>query len=550
MFTSTLSAPPLPAGHYANPVIPGFNPDPTICRVGGDYYVVTSSFEYFPGAPIYHSRDLVNWRLIGHALHRPSQLALDGAACSAGIYAPTLRHHDGVFYLVTTLAGVLVEGAQRGNFIVTATDPAGPWSEPHWIANAPGIDPSLLFDDDGRAWMHGNFRPAVMRFPAHRDIWVQELDLQTWTLIGERHALLDGAEYYRSGTLDGGAETGVNNYEAPHLYKKDGAYYLVIAHGGTAHHHAVSLWKSERITGPYRPNPANPVLTHRDLPAEHPLTTTGHADFVQTPGGDWWIIYLGKRPLDGRARHVLGRETFLTPMDWTGEWPVVNPHGQRGRGELSHALPALPPAPFPPAPMRDEFDGPALDLRWQFLRTPRTQWWSLSEAPGYLRLHLQPETVDEHSTSACLVRRQEHPHCVATLRLRFAPTAGSEEAGLVVLRNKDKHLVFVVARSGDRDVVRLRVTGGAASGSVTVEAPASGGGGDRFLRVEASGVWYRFSYSANGVDWCPCGEPVDASFLGDDEHLFTGTVLGPYATSNGAPSAAHADFAWFEYSSR
>ncbi|HMB24188.1 MAG TPA: glycoside hydrolase family 43 protein, partial [Anaerolineales bacterium] len=204
---------------FRNPILPGFYPDPSVCRVGEDYYLVTSTFEYFPGLPIFHSRDLVHWRQIGHVLDRPSQLPLDDIRFSGGLYAPTIRYSNGRFYVINTL----VSGKTKsGNFIVTATDPAGPWSEPYWLESAPGIDPSLFFDDDGRVWYTGNRIPAQVQFEGHREIWLQELDLQSMSLVGDTYSLWDGA-------IRGGVHA-----EAPHLYKVDGRYYLMIAEGGTA----------------------------------------------------------------------------------------------------------------------------------------------------------------------------------------------------------------------------------------------------------------------------------------------------------------------------
>lgn len=266
---------------YTNPVIPGFNPDPSICRVGEDYYLATSSFEYFPGVPIYHSKDLVHWQMIGHALDRPSQLNLDGVKCSAGIYAPTLRYQNGTFFMTTTLTG------DAGNFIVTATHAAGPWSEPHWIEDAPGIDPSLFFDDDGKIYFCGTKGAERQLWPTHNNIWVQQLDTVQWKLVGPKIEVIDGSAFYKSNTrMDGGLETGMNNFEAPHLYKKEGRYYIILAHGGTGHNHAVSIWASDQVFGPYNSCPQNPILTHRDLSAHFPITATGHGDLIQTQQGE------------------------------------------------------------------------------------------------------------------------------------------------------------------------------------------------------------------------------------------------------------------------
>lgn len=250
---------------FRNPILPGFYPDPSICRVGEDYYLVTSTFEYFPGLPIFHSRDLVHWRQIGHVLDRPSQLNLDGILASRGLYAPTIRYHEGVFYVINTFVGSHYDtltslADHEGNFIVTSTDPAGPWSEPYWLDGAPGIDPSLFFDDDDRVWYTGNrVPPQGGDYPHHKEIWLQELDLETMQLTGPTYSPWDGA-------VKGNLEA-----EAPHLYKVGSFYYLLVAEAGTEHNHAVTIARSKSITGPYTGNPRNPILTHRHLGYDYPI---------------------------------------------------------------------------------------------------------------------------------------------------------------------------------------------------------------------------------------------------------------------------------------
>ena len=267
--TAPLASPPAPAAsvRYENPILPGFYPDPSICRVGADYYLVTSSFEYFPGIPISHSRDLVHWRQLGHVLARPSQLSLAGIASSQGIFAPTIREHDGTFYVVSTN----VSGG--GSFLVTARDPAGPWSDPIWIHEAEfTMDPSLSFTPDGRALYlrHGGGE--------HGGAYQAELDLATGRLLGEPQLLWRG--------------TGGIWPEGPHLYAIDGRQYLLLAEGGTSTGHRVTIARSQSPYGPFEPDPDNPVLTHADRP-EEPIQATGHADLVQTEAGDWWMVLLG-----------------------------------------------------------------------------------------------------------------------------------------------------------------------------------------------------------------------------------------------------------------
>lgn len=441
---------------FTNPIIPGFNPDPSICRVDDDFYLVTSSFEYFPGVPIYHSTDLVNWELIGHALSRPSQLNLDTTKDSAGIYAPTIRYNNGTFYMVTT-----VVGPKFGNFIVTAKDPSGPWSEPHWINGAPGIDPSLFFDEDGKVYMSGNMPPKEKLWKAHNLLWLQELDVNTWQLLGERTIILNAADYYQKGTLlDRDNNNYLNSIEASHIYKKNGYYYHMFAMGGTGHNHAVSIMKSKNIYGPYELDPSSPILTYRDLSSTHPITTTGHADLIDTPKGDWWIVYLGKRPNDG-LRFMLGRETFISPVDWSGTWPIVNSDRKVGRSEIIQVKPTnLKPSKNTVNDFRDDFTESKLNLHWTFKRTPRSEWWSLTEKKGFLRLKTRPNKISEITNPSYLGKRLAHFNFSASTALDFEPNSKDEEAGLVIERDIDYHIKFVITKENENKVLRLVLING------------------------------------------------------------------------------------------
>jgi xylan 1,4-beta-xylosidase len=278
---------------YTNPVIPGFHPDPSVCRVGADYYLVTSSFEYYPGVPIFHSRDLFNWRPIGHCLTRESQLPLHGARSSGGIFAPTIRYHQGRFYMVTTNI------TARKHILVHAENPEGPWSEPVWL-DMDGIDPSLLFDDDGKVYFSST---------GPGGIWQSELDVERGTWIGEKRSLWAG--------------TGGSFPEAPHLYRLGDTYYLLIAEGGTEYGHMVTIARSGTPWGPFEPCPHNPILSHRSKSLE--IRCTGHGDLVQDHRGNWWMVFLGTRPVGYPPCYHLGRETFLAPVSWDANgWPVVN----------------------------------------------------------------------------------------------------------------------------------------------------------------------------------------------------------------------------------
>jgi xylan 1,4-beta-xylosidase len=522
---------------FQNPILPGFYPDPSICRVGEDYYLVTSTFEYFPGLPIFHSRDLVNWRQIGHVLDRPSQLNLDGIRPSGGLYAPTIRYHQGTFYVINTLVDGLKE---KGNFIVTATDPAGPWSEPYWLADAPGIDPSLLFDEDGRVWYTGNrVPPAGEQFTGHREIWLQELDQGKMQLVGPKYSLWDGA-------VKGGVHA-----EAPHLYKIDGMYYLMVAEGGTGHDHAVTIARSENITGPYEVNPRNPILTHRHLGLDYPIVGTGHADLVETQNSEWWLVALAMRPYGGYF-YNLGRETFLTPVRWEEGWPIVSPGA--GRIEFEYPVPNLPEHCWPTQPACDNFEAEMLDYCWNFLRTPREDFYSLAEHPGHLRLRLRPQMLSEQANPSFVGRRQQHINFAARTVMDFSPQNADECAGIVLLQNNNFHFRFVVTQAkGRSSIVRLikREKGEeTVLAEQSVEAGRPGETGRTYFKIEASGQDYSFYIAAAPEAWRAVAQAVDGRILSTPvARGFVGAYIGMYASSNGQPSQNVADFDWFEYRS-
>lgn len=514
---------------YQNPIIPGFHPDPSICRVGDDFYLATSSFEYFPGVPIFHSRDLAHWEQIGHALTRPSQLNLDGLKASQGIYAPTLRYHDGLFYMITTLVG---QGAHK-NFFVTAADPRGPWSEPVFLTSAPGIDPSLFFDDDGKAYYTGNRRPDnIPPESKFRQIWLQELDLKQGTLVGEITVLVEE-----------GALHGATNAEASHLYKQNGFYYLLIAEGGTGENHAVTVFRSSNVRGPYEGNRKNPILTHRHLGRDFPIACTGHADLVQTLSGEWWMVLLGVRPY-GDFDYNLGRETFLARLVWQGDWPVVNPGV--GHVEISAPGPQLAPHPFPARPARTEFDSPELGFEWNFLRTPREPFWSIGDRPGWLRLKLRPETLAEQANPSFVGRRITDLTFTVTTAMEFSPARDGESAGLVVEQSNNFHFRMEILRESGRVLLRLTER---RDGKDTVLAEKPSPGSPVLLRASAGQPSaYDFAFAAKDGKWVELKSGVNATTLSRRiTGGFTGTFVGLYASGNGKPSSIVADFDWFEY---
>lgn len=495
---------------YRNPVIPGFHPDPSVCRVGEDYYLVTSSFEYFPGVPIFHSRDLVHWRQIGHCLTRKAQLNLDNVLPSRGIFAPTIRYHDGRFFMITTH----VTGG--GNFYVWTEDPAGEWSDPVWVDQG-GIDPSLFFDDDGTVYLTSTGPQGI-----HQSV----IDIETGQRLTEIRPIWGG--------------TGGRYPEGPHLYKINGLYYLMIAEGGTEYGHMETIARSTSPWGPFEPCPRNPILSHRDR-GTHPIQGTGHAELIEAHDGSWWLVCLAFRPIHGRWHH-LGRETFLAPVAWDGDgWPVV---GANGGLELEMEAEGLPAHPWPSPYGRDDFDAPQLASCWNFLRNPRDGDWSLTERPGFLRLRGSALTLDAIGSPAFVGRRQEHFRCVIRCHLTFDPAQDGEEAGLTVLANNEHHYdIALTRRDGTRELIVRRRIGDLSA--VVARQPYD----EKVvvLQIEAEPLRYRLGYVAAEGAFNELATGATRYLSTEVAGGFTGVYFGMYATGNGRGPTAPVDFDWFEY---
>jgi xylan 1,4-beta-xylosidase len=519
---------------YRNPILAGYYPDPSVTRVGNDYYLVNSTFAHFPGIPVFHSRDLVSWTQIANAIDRPTQLDFGTLGLSRGVFAPTIEHHAGRFYIVNTCVDC------GGNFVITATNPKGPWSDPVWLPEVPGIDPSLFFDDDGRAYILNNGDPeGPPLYDGHRAIWIQEFDPKGLKSFGPRKLLINGGVDISKKPVW---------IEGPHIFKKDGHYYLTAAEGGTEEGHSQVVVRSAAVLGPYLPGPTNPILTQRDLPADRalPITSTGHADLIETQKGELWAPFLAVRPYETAGRDGqngnfnTGRETFLLPVRWESGWPRILPPGEPV--PHVHRRPDLPRQPAPAIPtsgafsVRDEFDGERLPLHWLMLRNPRELWYELSD--GALRILPRPVPLGEKGNPSFAGRRQQHMNASASTMMRFAARDG-EEAGLAALQSEDFWYLIALASEGGKPVVRVKRRAGpvdGASGVVVASTPIDlAPGAPLFLNIVARGGRYDFLYATHEGQWVPLLRDADGTLLSTKvAGGFIGSLFGVYAYS---PSA-------------
>ncbi len=529
---------------FHNPILTGFNPDPSICRVGDDYYIVTSTFEWFPGVQIHHSRDLVNWRLLGRALDRVSQLDMKGCQNSGGVWAPCLTHADGKFWLVYTnvrhhMGGVVMD---TPNYLVTADCIEGPWSEPVFL-NSSGFDPSLFHDDDGRKYivqmqMGEAFTPV--RFDG---IILQEFDGQKMCLVGKPVKIWTGSA--------------IGLTEGPHLLKKDGWYYLITAEGGTAMRHAISVCRSRNLIGPYELHPQNPVLT--SFQKEHlNLKSAGHGCFVETSAGEWFTVHLCHRPLQRTGRLVmdreenksapLGRETCLQKLRWDeDQWPRLA-HGDNSPRDTAEV--DLPLNPWPEDVLRDDFDGPGLNLHFQTLREPiAADWCSLTKRAGRLSLRGR-DSLASCFDQGLVARRLQHFQAIAETCVSFKPENFKQAAGLIAYYDRLHYHYFRITSAGE-DKIKLGVISSEntkVSRYEVVELPLDAGE-KIYIRMENNFDQLRFAWSLDGEVWNEVDRVFEATMLGDwvsPHSNFTGTFWGMCCQDVGDRSI-WAEFDYFNY---
>ncbi|MBB5863587.1 glycoside hydrolase family 43 protein [Xanthomonas sp. 3058] len=511
-------ATPLPAGHYRNPVLAGFYPDPSITRVGDRYYLVNSTFAYFPAIPVFESRDLVQWTQVGNVVERREQLNYDGLTVSRGMFAASIRHHDGRFYVV----GTSVDSG--GNFIASASNAAGPWSQLTWLPGIDGIDPSLFFDTDGSAYLLNNGPPeGTPLYKGHRAIWMQRFDIATNQPTGPRKVLLNGGVDLASKPIW---------IEGPHLYHRDGWYYLSCAEGGTGPQHSQVVLRSRNVWGPFEAAPHNPILTQRDLPAErtHPISNAGHVDLVDTPDGQWWAVFLASRPY-AQDRYNTGRETFLLPVQWRDGWPSILPAGKPI--PYSAKAPRTTQPHIDQAPLsgnfswHDDFDTATLRREWLFLRVPKEDVADLRTRSGWLTLHASTHGLDSTATPAFLARRQQHTRFTASTAVAV-PAHSGVSAGLAAFQNANAWYALGVRRNGDALDVFLDKRDGANTTTLArTRVPVTT---QLRLQIIGDGGAYSFAFDADGRGWQTLRRNDDASMLSTAQAGgFVGSMIGPFA---------------------
>jgi len=535
------------AQQYSNPILAGFHPDPSICRVGKDYYLVNSSFAYYPGLPIFHSKDLISWKQIGNAMNRPEQLNLIGAGVSRGLFAPTIRYYKGLYYIVCTLVD------KGGNFVITAKDPKGPWSDPSWLKNVEGIDPSLYFDEKAdKAWIvYNSVAPENKSlYNGHRTIRMRSFDFKKLTAGDDEKILVNGGTDLSKKPIW---------IEGPHIYKINGWYYLMCAEGGTEYNHSEVIFKSSNVGGPYESYSGNPILTQRHLDPnrKNPITSTGHADLIETPDGKWYAVFLGCRPYEGDYYNT-GRETFMAPVKWKDGWPVIT----EGNEEVKY----FNPLPQPKINSKPEnpfsgnfrfltrFGGYTLDPRFVFLRTVSEKWYSLHGKKAYLSMKLRPETISGTDNPSFIGFRQSHLKCSTRVSLYFNGKAENEKAGMTIFQNEHHFYYLCKSVEDGKPVVQLYKSTTKQDMELLALQPLPENYSSVDLLIISEGNTYSFYWSVgfewaiDRMKWNLLKADVDGKFLSTkNAGGFVGSMFGMYVTSLGKPSSTSAQYNLFEY---
>jgi len=521
-----------------NPILAGFYPDPSVVKVGTNYYLVNSTFAYFPGLPVFQSKDLKNWKQIGNVISRPSQMNFLGHRMTRGLFAPAIEYHDGVYYVTCTLID------RGGNFVVTAKDPSGPWSNPAWLPEVKGIDPSLFFDESKAYIVYNSDAPEKKPlYSGHRTIRIYEFDPVKLKVVGEEKILVNGGVDISKKPVW---------IEGPHVIKKNGWYYLYAAEGGTSVNHSEVVLRSKSVWGPYIPYENNPILTQRDLPADRkdPITSAGHAQLVEGPDGKTYAVFLAVRPYQDDYYNT-GRETFIAPVEWKHDWPVANLGGNEIK--YSYEVNYKEVKQKNSLPQSGNFEYTltfenGLDPTLLFLRTRDSSAFSLSKKDG-LTLKLKPETCSDLGNPSFVGKRQQHLFCSTETELSFVSTADNEKAGLIIFQD-EKHFYYLCkSTDSGKPVVQLfKSSADNKSMELLTQTPLATSSGKVKFRINAEGENYSFQYAENSNAWTLLKNKIDAKFLSTHEAGgFIGCVFGLYATSLGKEVSNSASFKYLKY---
>lgn len=481
---------------YQNPILTGFYPDPSICKVKGGFYLVCSSFEFMPSIPIFYSENLVQWEQIGNCLDREGMVNMADTHDSGGIFAPTIRYHQGLFYIITT-------NITQGNFIITAKDPAGDWSEPLWLPELDGIDPSLFFEDE----------KVYVQYSGQNEHDISairqcQIDLKTGKRVGEDQIISMG--------------TGGRDVEGPHLYRKDDYYYLMLAEGGTREGHYVTMFRSTHIWGPFEAMPTNPLVTNRDRP-DLAIQSTGHADLVADDNGHYWLVLLGTRP--NNLRHLLGRETSLVPLEWSkGTWPECVGGVVNEKIETVN-LPKPLIAPYP-TPVRVK--QLPLDFSWNFIRGINAQYVELHE--DFLKITASEASLNDKTPNAFIGRRQTAFDFNFSGIFNPALMKDKQEVGIAIYKDTHHHFDLLLTMRAQQPTVILRKN---VADLIVEESRAVPSFKDVKLMISGDRDQYHFAYACADADAISIGQ-TETSHLTSEvaDAPFTGLYMGVYATSN------------------
>lgn len=522
---------------FTNPILAGFYPDPSVTKVGENYYLVNSTFSYFPGIPIFQSKDLKNWKQIGNVIDRPSQMNFMGDGTSRGLFAPSINYFKGTYYLTCTLID------RKGNFVMTSKNPAGPWSDPTWLPEVRGIDPSLFFDTDKAYIVYNSDAPDNKPlYSGHRTIRTYEFDPINLKVIGEEIQLVNG---------------GVNIskkpvwIEGPHIFKRENWYYLCAAEGGTSVNHSQVILRSKSAIGPYIPYEKNPILTQRDLDPnrQNPITSAGHAELVEGPDGKTYAVFLAVRPYEGNHYNT-GRETFIAPVKWEDGWPIINPDHKEIQYSFTAGFKEVKQNTVPQSgnfAYRTSFEK-ALDPSLLFLRTNDPSWYKLDKANG-LTIKLRPETCMGKGNPSFIAKRQQHLTCSAITELDFTTSVDNEKAGILIFQSEKNFYYICKSADKGKNVIQLFKGNEESKGMELLAQQAISATNNKvYLKINADKSIYNFSFATKPNNWVTLKDNVDGKFLSTETAGgFIGSVFAMYATSSGKASTNTASFKWLDY---